>query len=122
VQILIHISLAVNVLVLIPILILMLRKSPIVDSAWGNFTQSRGILMSIYFSILVVSVFLLFVPVPSFVFALLLVQVIYKVTTPFSVGSIRNPVVISNLFIAALHIATLTVIYWEMGSNLFAVT
>ena len=121
-QILIHISLAVNVLVLIPILILMLRKSPIVDSAWGNFTQSRGILMSIYFSILVVSVFLLFVPVPSFVFALLLVQVIYKVTTPFSVGSIRNPVVISNLFIAALHIATLTVIYWEMGSNLFAVT
>ncbi|MEY4451952.1 MAG: hypothetical protein RLZZ380_1073 [Actinomycetota bacterium] len=104
---LIYISLAVNILVLAPILVLMAIKSPVVDHAWGGFTEARGILMSIYFAILAVSLFLVFKPVPSFVFALLLVQVIYKITTPFTVRSFSNPVVISNLFIAALHIFTL---------------
>jgi hypothetical protein len=111
VKALIYISLAVNIVVLIPILVLTALKSPIVDSAWGVATESRGILMSIYFAILAVSVALLFYPVPAFVFALLLVQVIYKVTTPFTVGSISNPVVISNLFIAAFFIITLIAIY-----------
>jgi hypothetical protein len=107
----IYISLAINIVVLIPILVLTVMKSPIVDSAWGVATESRGILMSIYFAILAVSVALLFYPVPTFVFALLLVQVIYKITTPFTVGSISNPVVISNLFIAAFFIITLITMY-----------
>jgi hypothetical protein len=108
---LIYISLTVNIVVLVPILILMAIKSQIVDHAWGSFTQARGILMSIYFAILVVSIFLVFKPAPSFIFALLLVQVIYKVTTPFTVRSISNPVVISNLLIAALHIVTLASVF-----------
>jgi hypothetical protein len=41
---------------------------------------------------------------------LLLVQVLYKLTTPFTVGSFANPVVISNLVIAALHLTTLGLI------------
>jgi hypothetical protein len=104
---LIYISLSINILVLVPILVLMAIKSPVVDHAWGGFTEARGILMSIYFAILALSAFLIFKPVPSFVFALLLVQVIYKVTTPFTVRSFSNPVVVSNLFIAAFHIFTL---------------
>jgi hypothetical protein len=108
---LIFISLAVNIVVLVPILALMAIKSPIVDHAWGGFTQARGILMSIYFAILVLSLFLIFKPVASFIFALLLVQVIYKVTTPFTVRSISNPVVISNLAIAMLHIVTLVSVF-----------
>ena len=103
----IHISLAVNIVVLVPILVLMATKSPLIDHAWGGFTAARGILMSIYFAILAMSLFLVFKPVPSLVFALLLVQVIYKVTTPFTVRSFSNPVVISNLAISALHIGTL---------------
>lgn len=103
----IYIALALNIMVLLPILILTAMKSPIVDSAWGGPTQSRGILMSIYFAILAVSVILIFFPVPEFVFALLLVQVIYKVTTPFTVGSFSNPVVISNLAITAFFLVTL---------------
>jgi hypothetical protein len=42
--------------------------------------------------------------------ALLGVQVIYKLTTPFTVGTWRNPVVLSNLAIAAVHTATLTML------------
>ena len=34
-------------------------------------------------------------------------EVLYKVTTPLSVGTLRNPVVLTNLGVAAFHIATL---------------
>jgi hypothetical protein len=114
----IYISLAVNILVLIPIVGLMATKSPLVDQAWGAFTAARGIVLSIYFAILVASVALLFVPVAAFIVALLSVQVIYKLTTPFTVGTFKNPVVISNLVISVVHIATLVSIFNAMG-NLF---
>ena len=118
----IYISLVLNILVLIPIVALMAMKSPIVDETWGGFTPARGILMSIYLSILVVSVFLLFTPAPAFVAALLLVQVVYKLTTPFTVGKLSHPVVISNLVISAVHIATLANIYVTVGERLFQTT
>ena len=113
-----YVSLLLNVCVLIPIVILMAIKSQIVDQTWGGFTAARGILMSIYLSILVVSMLLLFKPVPAFVAALLLVQVIYKITTPFTVGKFSHPVVISNLVISAVHIATLASIYVTIGESL----
>ncbi len=115
---LIYVSLLLNVCVLIPIVILMAIKSQIVDQTWGGFTAARGILMSIYLSILVVSMLLLFKPVPAFVAALLLVQVVYKITTPFTVGKFSHPVVISNLVISAVHIATLASIYVTIGESL----
>jgi hypothetical protein len=114
----IYLSLGLNILVLIPIVVLMTINSPFVDEAWGEFTAARGILMSIYLSILVVSVFLVFRPVPSFVAALLIVQVVYKLTTPFTVGTFLNPVVISNLAISVLHIATLATIFAFMGNRI----
>lgn len=104
---LIYTSLSVNILVLTPILILMAIKSPAIEHAWGVPTESQGILMSIYFSIFATSVLLLFFTIPEMVFALLSVQVIYKITTPITVGSIVNPVVISNLVISGLFIVTL---------------
>jgi hypothetical protein len=113
----VYLSLGLNILVLIPIVVLMAMKSPIVDEAWGEFTAARGILMSIYLSILVVSVFLVFKPVPSFVAALLIVQVVYKLTTPFTVGTVSNPIVISNLAISIFHIATLATIFALMGNR-----
>ena len=118
-QTMIYISLAVNILVLVPIVVLMAIKSPLVDHAWGAFTAARGILMSIYLAILLASVVLLFVPVATFIVALLSVQVIYKLTTPFTVGTFKNPVVISNLVISVVHIATLVSIFNAMG-NFFA--
>ena len=118
---LVYASLIVNVLVLTPIVILMARKSRIVDETWGNLTEARGILFSIYLAILMVSIALLFAPVPAFVAALLGVQVVYKITTPFTVGRISHPVVISNLLIALLHSATLLTIFSKFGSQFVAI-
>jgi hypothetical protein len=100
----------------------MVVKSPLVDTAWGSFTAARGILLSIYFAILVASIVLLLLPVTAFIAALLSVQVIYKVTTPFTVGTFRNPVVISNLVISAVHIVTLSSIVSSMGTELVGLT
>lgn len=54
---------------------------------------------------------LLWKPVPAMVAALLLVQILYKLLTPFTVGTLANPVVLSNLAIAAFHAATVATIY-----------
>jgi hypothetical protein len=104
-------SLLANVLVLVPVCAGLLMNSGWVATGWGDFTAARGILLSVYAAILLVSLGLLFKREPMLVAPLLLVQVIYKVTTPFTVGSIANPVVISNLIVAVLHLATLSLIY-----------
>jgi hypothetical protein len=88
-------------------------RAKVVDGAWGPLTPARGILFSIYFAILATSVFLLICPVPVMALALLLVQVLYKVTTPFTVG-LKNPVVISNLLISVLHITTISVLFTQL--------
>lgn len=107
---LIRTSLIVNIVVLIPIVFGMFVGSPIIDRVWGEFTESRGILSAIYFALLVLSLGLLARPIPVFVVPLLATQVIYKLTTLFTVG-LSNPIVLSNLAIAILHIITLWVIY-----------
>ncbi len=107
----IRVSLGLNILVLSPIVLGMVIGSPIIDRAWEEFTASRGILTSIYFALLVLSTILIIKTIPVFVVPLLATQVIYKVTTPFTVGTLLNPVVISNLAIALLHLVTLWVIF-----------
>lgn len=107
------ISLAVNVLVLIPVCAGLFANASWAVEAYGDSTPARGILLSIYAAILGVSLWLLVHRNPTMVAPLLLVQVAYKFTTPFTVGSFKNPVVISNLAIAALHLATLYMISQE---------
>jgi hypothetical protein len=104
------ISLIVNVLVLIPVCVGLMGDVPRISSVYGSYSPARGILLSIYGAILLVSIALLFKPLPMLVAPLLLVQILYKLTTPFTVGSITNPVVISNLFVAVLHLITLYLI------------
>lgn len=104
-------SLAVNVLVLIPVGGSLLADTAWVTDAYGPHTQARGILISIYAAILFASVALLFIRDTRMVASLLAVQVIYKVTTPLTVGTLANPVIISNLVIAGLHLVTLSFIW-----------
>ena len=107
---LIYASLGINIFVLVPVCLGLLNKADWTLPAYGPDTAARGILLSVYLAILVTSVGLLFKPIPAMVAALLLVQIIYKFSTPFTVGSFTNPVVISNLAIAAVHCVTLWVI------------
>ena len=118
----IRVSLSVNIIILIAVCIALLSfgtSQPVIKT-WGYPNPSRGILLSIYISILFVSSVLLFLSLQNpisistkyMVIALLIVQVVYKITTPFTVD-ITNPCVISNLLIAALHIVTLVFIWKE---------
>jgi hypothetical protein len=54
-------------------------------------------------TILIFSVVLLFKFDAKMVIALLSVQIIYKLLSPIMVGTLTNPVIISNLFIALFH-------------------
>lgn len=99
-------SLLLNIFVLIPVSYGLMTNAAWARETYGENSPARGILLSIYLAILVVSLALLFVGQPYAVAALLLVQIVYKVTTPFTVGTIRNPVVICNILIAAFHSAT----------------
>jgi hypothetical protein len=101
------ISLALNLIVLAPVCTGLLMRGPRMTSVFGEWTPARGILLSVYLAIAVASAGLLVRPDLRMAGVLLGLQVIYKVTTPFTVGTVRNRVVVSNLIIAALHAATL---------------
>ena len=120
----VRISLAVNIAVLIAVctvLVAFSSSEPVIYT-WGPPTPGRGILLSIYFAILVVSIVLLTLhinthsagntrtAVESMVAALLSTQILYKITTPATAGA-ANPVAISNLCISALHAVTLYLLW-----------
>ena len=106
----VRVSLGLNIAVLIPVCtVLILNLTPFVD-VWGPATPARGILLSMYVSILILSVGLWMQRNPMLVAPLLAMQVCYKVMTPITVGTLTNPVVISNLAIAIVHVITLWII------------
>jgi hypothetical protein len=113
---LIYASLGLNIFVLIPVCLGLLNKADWTLSAYGPDSAARGILLSVYFAILATSTGLLLKPIPAMVAALLMVQIIYKFSTPFTVGTFANPVVMSNLAIAAFHCITLWAI-WRGGGS-----
>lgn len=107
-------SLCANILVLVPVCTMLILASSQVAEVFGSPSPARSILLSVYLAILTVSVVLLFNRRPTLVAPLLLVQVLYKLSTPFTVGTVAHPVVISNLVIAVLHAATLALIWREV--------
>jgi len=96
-------SLVLNVVVLIPVCSGLLVKSNWIIDSFGIESPARGILLSIYLAILIFSIMLLFKFDPKFVLALLSVQIVYKLLSPIMVGTVTNPVIISNIFIALFH-------------------
>ncbi len=115
---LIVLSLLLNIAVLIPVCTGLAINANWTLLSYGEATPARGILLSIYVSILLASVLLVFFRGPRAVSALLMVQVLYKFTTPITVESLQNPVVISNLIVAAFHLVTLISI-WRVVGNPF---
>lgn len=110
-RIMITLSLILNIVVLAPMCIGLISDAQWAREAYGDGTAARGILLSIYFAIGALSALLLWIGDIRMVAALLLVQVIYKLTTPLTVGSIQNPVVVSNLLIAIFHTVALLLIW-----------
>ncbi|MEM9403947.1 MAG: hypothetical protein AAGA44_15860 [Pseudomonadota bacterium] len=110
-QALIIVSLLLNVVVLVPVCLGLITDAAWVQASYGQHSAGRSILLSVYLAIGVVSAMLLAFRDPKIVAALLLIQVVYKLTTPFTVGTLQNPVVISNLLIAAVHTVTIVLIW-----------
>lgn len=109
-------SLLLNIAVLVPVCYGIMTDAAWARESYGELTSARGILLSIYVAIALVSLGLLIRREPNMVAALILVQIVYKLTTPFSVGTMANPVVVSNLLIAAFHSITLLLIYRQSES------
>lgn len=114
-KLMILLSLALNVVVLVPVTYGIFSSAEWAGEAYGVDSPAKGILLAIYFAILIASVGLAFKPVPAMVATLLAVQIVYKLITPFTVGTLENPVVISNIAIAAFHCVTLWFIYDQAG-------
>lgn len=101
-----YLSLILNILVLIPICYLMLTNNVRMVETLGEFNPARGILLAMYVTILLGSIYLLIYPNNQFAIALLLMQIVYKLLTPFTVKTLKHPFVISNVLIAVVHIWT----------------
>lgn len=112
------VSLALNILVLVAVGGSLIAKAEWTRSAYGDRTPARDILLAIYLAILIASVGLLvghlIAPAAwmlGAIVGLLGVQIVYKVLTALTVRSaFLNPVVLSNLGIAAVHGVTLATI------------
>ena len=115
-KLMITLSLLLNIAVLVPVTYGVATSAPWAESAYGGDAPARGILLAVYLAILGGSVALLFKPIALAVAALLAVQIVYKVLTPFTVGSFDHPVVMSNLGIAAFHAITLWLIVTRSGA------
>ena len=110
-QLMIVLSLLLNVAILLPVCVGLLTDAGWAEAAYGADAPARRILLSVYLAIGTVSFILLLVRDPKLVAALLLVQIVYKFVTLFAVGTLADPVIVSNLFIAAFHSITLFVIW-----------
>jgi len=100
-------SLLLNIVVLIPVCFFILTNNRKMEKVVGEFNPARGILIAIYTAILLASVLLLFFMDVKLAFALFFMQIVYKLLSPVTVKTIRNPVVISNIFIAIFHLVTI---------------
>ena len=115
-SLMIILSLLLNIAVLVPVCAGILINAGWARECYGEWSPARGILVSIYLAILAASVLLLAVPRVEAAASLLFLQIVYKTTTPITVGTIKNPVVVSNLLIAAFHIATLATLWQSLSS------
>lgn len=101
-------GLVINIVVLVPVTLSLLVQADWVRGAYGDRAPARDILFAVYVAIMAASAVLLALmatstDVAQAAGALLLVQVVYKVVSAATVRDLRNPVVVSNLFIAAFH-------------------
>lgn len=112
-MIIVTISHIVNVLVAGGVAYLILTNSVSMTAVYGEATPARSILASVYLAIALTSAFALAFPAYSIMIAKILfpLQIVYKLSTILTVGSITHPVVAANVFISILHAISLFAIF-----------
>jgi hypothetical protein len=110
----VYLSLGVNILVAGFWGSVLFRNAyPKLARPFGADTEARRILACLYIAIAVASIVAVvneswLVQIVTVLFPL---QILYKVLTIFAVQDIRNPIVISNVVIAVLHVISLFVLF-----------
>jgi hypothetical protein len=107
-------SLILNIVILIPVCLGLITDAKWANTVYGEASPARAILTSVYAAILLVSCVFLIWKDPTAVAALLIVQIVYKVISLATVGSLAHPVVMTNLLVATFHAATLAT-YWTFA-------
>ncbi len=117
-------ALSFNVIVLTPVVTILLLGLGPADQAFGQVTEGRQILTSIYIAIAVVSAALIAMHLMSLPWAmpmsvaLFAVQITYKLITVPMVG-LSNPVVITNLVVVVVQALALFVL-WQAHHRIVA--
>lgn len=106
---LILISHIVNVIVAGTMCVLLITNNARMTPVYGEPTPARSILASLHGSIAALSLFAIIFPIYSIIIALVLfpLQILYKLSTPITVGRAGHPVVVSNIAISILHLLSL---------------
>jgi hypothetical protein len=106
---LISLSLLVNVLILGPVIVALIFNRAGVNRVFGERSTSREILLSMYFSIFVMSLWLLLDAgrVDTFAPPLLVLQIGYKLLSTVLITNKRAAVLWFNLAVAILHSITI---------------
>lgn len=112
-MLLVTLSHLVNVLVAGGMAFLLIINAAAMQDVYGQATPARSILASVYMAIAVTSLIALIFPTYSVAIAKVLfpLQILYKLSTIFTVGLITHPVVVSNILISLLHAVSLIVIF-----------
>lgn len=115
-------ALALNIIVLVPVLAVLLLAMPPAERGFGPLTEARLILTAIYSAIALVSAALMALhlmrhlwAIPMTV-ALFAVQITYKLITVPLVG-LSNPVVIANLGVVAVQTLALALLWRGQGGD-----
>ena len=110
-------SFVVNLAVLAPVLVALMRATPAMDQTFGGDTPARRILAALYGTIALASVAGLLLLVSSqkeralaLGVGLFAFQIVYKLMTLPLLG-LSHPVVKANLLVIVLHAATLAALF-----------
>jgi hypothetical protein len=108
----IWVSFLVNIAVLVPVLVGLVRGTKGMDGAFGPDTPSRRILACVYATILLASLAALVFPdkAAEIAHTLFPLQILYKILTLPALG-LRHPVARANAAIAVLHTVTMVTLY-----------
>ena len=108
----IWVSFAVNILLLLPVLVGLLRGSAVAGRAFGPDTAARRLLAAVFATILCASLAALAFPdkAAEIAHTLFPLQILYKAMTLPLLG-LTHPVARVNAAVAALHTATMVTLY-----------
>lgn len=108
-----RLALILNIAVLVPVCTGLLTDAAWTLRGYGDASDGRDILLALYLALLAASVTLLIRPDRTAISTLLALQVVYKLLTPFTTGTLSNPVVLSNIGIALFHL----VVLWRLKAT-----